>query len=258
MTEHNPEDYVLVHKSKARISRARKVVMGLMAVGALAAVGGAGTFASFSASTTNDASFKTGRIVLKDTKTAGTACFSDGVGASGTENAANLDVNDNGCAVLFGNTLKPGDTATASLTLENKGDSAATLNLFGVAACANSNNTSGPYAGPFGTGNLCSTIKMYVQETNSSFVPLTSCVYPASAVAACDATFATTFDTMANFPATFANTIALSPAVPVDGARYFVVATKMPDTGFSGGGIGNDNPFQRRQATLNLRWLLQG
>src|SRR5438094_267701 len=126
-------DYVLVPRRKLKLTRMRTMVVGFMAVAAVAAVAGAGTFASFSASTNNDASFNTGRIVLKNTKTSGTACFSDSSSASGAEDAANLDTNDNtNCDALFTSNLKPGDTATSTLTIENKGDFAGSLYLFGV------------------------------------------------------------------------------------------------------------------------------
>ncbi|MCU1374815.1 MAG: hypothetical protein JWO68_2101, partial [Actinomycetia bacterium] len=143
-TEHDQGDYVLVHKSKAKISRARKMIIGVMAIGAVAAMTNAGTFASFSAATQNDATFQSGRIVLTNTVPGGQTCFSDGTAANNTQ-SADLNTNNNtNCTGLgFGTFLVPGSIATANITLVNKSDTAAPLAVFATAACANNDNTTG-------------------------------------------------------------------------------------------------------------------
>ncbi|MCU1377235.1 MAG: putative phage protein [Acidimicrobiales bacterium] len=141
MTEQNPEDYVLVHKSKAKISRARKMVIGVMAIGAVAALANSGTFASFSASTTNDATFKTGTLILSNGVNAGTACFSSKA-SNGGANDLDLDANDTSCDALFGANLVPGATPyTAIVTVRNEGTSAGDLKVYAPAACQNNPGT---------------------------------------------------------------------------------------------------------------------
>jgi predicted ribosomally synthesized peptide with SipW-like signal peptide len=145
-TETPNEDYVLVHKSKLGISRARKFIMGTMAVGAVAAIAGAGTFASFSASTTNDASFKTGTLILSDQVGSGNTCFSSKVdNTNSPSNDADLDTNDTTCDALFSANLLPNaqtpsvgsNIYTALVKVRNEGTTSGTLYAFAPSVCAN-------------------------------------------------------------------------------------------------------------------------
>jgi predicted ribosomally synthesized peptide with SipW-like signal peptide len=139
-TETPNEDYVLVHKSKVRISRARKFVMGTMAIGAVAAITGAGTFASFSASTDNDATFNSGTLVLSNKVDSGQTCFSARSaveGSPGVTDDASLNVNDTDCDNLISTALTPGGTpVTAHVTLRNEGNTNGTLKAFASEVCA--------------------------------------------------------------------------------------------------------------------------
>jgi predicted ribosomally synthesized peptide with SipW-like signal peptide len=142
-TETPNEDYVLVHKSKVRISRARKFIMGTMAVGAVAAIAGAGTFASFSASTDNDATFQTATVILTNkTNTGANTCWSSNQdNASSPSLDADLDANGTTCDNLLSANLVPGTTYTTYLKLSNQGNQTGTLKLFGAAgACVGSIN----------------------------------------------------------------------------------------------------------------------
>jgi hypothetical protein len=103
-------------------------VVGLVAV---AAGGGNGTFASFSAETTNPGNtFATGTLFLHNQVGAGTICTSE---------SAALNVNGN-CSTLFNVTAaEPGQTATqADLTLTNAGSINASGIKFLVPSCADS------------------------------------------------------------------------------------------------------------------------
>jgi predicted ribosomally synthesized peptide with SipW-like signal peptide len=145
-TETPNEDYVLVHKSKVRISRARKFVMGTMAIGAVAAITGAGTFASFSASTDNDATFQTATVILTNKTSTGNVCWS-----SNQDNATspaldtNLDANGTTCDSLLTANLVPGTAYTTYLKLSNEGNATGDLKLFDNAGgCVGSaNDTNG-------------------------------------------------------------------------------------------------------------------
>ncbi|HET9444253.1 MAG TPA: hypothetical protein VFO65_13065, partial [Acidimicrobiales bacterium] len=94
-----------------------------MSIGVVAGIGalaGAGTFATFTAQTTNPTNtFANGTLVLSNTVDAGAACLSTGGGTT--------DTNANGsCDTVFNLSVKaPGDSSTANLTLENMGSLAA-------------------------------------------------------------------------------------------------------------------------------------
>ncbi|MCU1373055.1 MAG: hypothetical protein JWO68_341, partial [Actinomycetia bacterium] len=122
-------------------------------------------------------------------------------------------------------------------------------------------NTTGGYSGPYGTGLPCTKIQMYVQEfTDAGFTTKTGkCVFPRKLGADCLTNFSDATNTMGDFPAGLGAKVDLtdrSTTIPVDGIRYFQVATKFPDGGADGAGNGADNAYQRRQANLTLRWLL--
>src|SRR3954463_2611682 len=95
------------------MTRLRKLMITFMVGGAVVA-GGAGTFASFSASTTNAGTFATGSLVLSDKKDAASACFST--------NGGSTDTNANTCDQAFSLAVqKPGQSGTANITLKNEG-----------------------------------------------------------------------------------------------------------------------------------------
>lgn len=252
-------DYVLVHKSKAKISRARKAVIGMMAIGAVAAIAGAGTFASFSATTTNDASFKTGRLVLSNTKQSGTACFSSGTGANNAEGDANLDENETTCDALFATNLKPGTTATAGVTLTNgsTGDYTGVLSIYSLSTCTNEKNDTNENAG---SANLCDAAELYIQEyTDATFAtPTGNCVWPTMGTA-CDFSPSGT-DEFSDFLAdngTFATRQQLAATLATGSSKHYLVAVRLNSAGgFSATGIGLDNKYQNKKANLHLTWHL--
>lgn len=269
-------DYVLVHKSKAKISRARKAVMGLMVVGAIAALGGAGTFASFSASTTNDGVFRTGRLELSNSVNSGSACFSTEVDGNGNVNDANLDSNETPCDALFTADLRPGVVSTSDITLDNSSSYVnGKLFLFGtddvdaglVNACASVVNDAAFKGGLKGTGNICDKVEMTVQEytTTARNVPLVSCIFPFAAGSSCAAlnpavpnvaaqldAFPWNYDTGGN-----RDLGAFNTTTNTTGERFFRISVAMPDGGFTATGFGNDNKYQNLKPSMKLRWLLQ-
>jgi predicted ribosomally synthesized peptide with SipW-like signal peptide len=259
-TEHNPEDYVLVHRSKAKISRARKIVIGFMALGAVTAMASAGTFASFSATTTNDASFKTGRLVLSNTKQSGTSCFSSGTGVNGAEGDSVLDDNETTCDALFANNLKPGTTATAGVQLTNgsTGDYTGVLSLYSNSTCTNEKNDTGENAG---SADLCGAVELYIQEVDSTYAtPTSSCVFPFSAGSACNTSFTAGSDFISDFMSasgTFATRDTVAASLATGASKYFLVALKLGSAGgFSSTGVGLDNKYMNKKANLLLTWHL--
>jgi hypothetical protein len=225
------------------MSKLRKILFSVAAVGGIAtAVGaGAGTFASFSASTTNAGStFASGTLVLSNQKNAATACLSTGGGTTDTNaNAA--------CDALFATTVaKPGDSAFVDVTLKNDGSiNGTTLTAYKNAACTNAN--SGSFNG---TGDLCANLQVYVQEYTSAANRTANtttggtCVYGGGTATAC------AFDaskTLGAFPASGAP-ITLAGGLNAGASRYLRVYTQFPSTA--------DNTFQGRQATFGFTWAM--
>lgn len=270
------EDYVLVPKRKAKLSRARKSVIGFMVVGAIAAVGGGGTFASFSASTTNDASFSTARLALRNGTT--TACVTPSATAGGTQDAA-IDSNNvestasagsgaADCPTLFEDPIKPGATEEAIVTITNVGDEAGDVSVFTPAACDAAVANTGFNAGDEAFDNICTRIDISIENTVTN-----DCIFPVVSTEPCaalgqgttNASFADfgtgvtfggkrlAFDDLAtNAPATFSVKVRMkitdcSTAVEGD-----------PTFGFADGtGNGCDNGYMNQKALMNLRWQMQ-
>src|SRR5688572_14008317 len=97
-----------------------------MIIGASGGTIGAGTFASYNASTGTSGSFDTGYLVLSNlTPVTSTACFSYGATASGFSNSNSNTACDSVFATNKTN-IKGGDAAaTVNFTMQNKGDVAA-------------------------------------------------------------------------------------------------------------------------------------
>ena len=223
------------------MSKLRKILFAIAAFGGAATAVGAGTFASFSASTTNGGStFATGTLVLSNQKNTATACLSTGGGST--------DTNANGsCDSLFSTTLaKPGDTGFVDVTLKNEGSiNGTTLTAYKNAACANAN--SGSYNG---TGDLCSTLQVYVQEYTSAANRTANtttggtCHFGGGTASACafDAT-----KTLGTFPASGAP-ITLAGGLTAGASRYLRVYLQFPTAA--------DNTFQGRQASFGFTWAM--
>jgi hypothetical protein len=140
--------------------------LALLLVSLAGSAFGAGTFATFNASTTNGgATFASGSLVLTNNQGANT-CFSNGTTANGA--GASTDANTNGaCAAAFALDLKkPGDVSTATLTMTNVGSLAASagLQVYGTANCTPGNRVAETY---LGTGNMCEQVMFSVLDSTS-------------------------------------------------------------------------------------------
>lgn len=239
-------------------STVRKWVLGALAAGVVTTAIGAGTFASFSASTNNDDNvFSTGSVELSNTKESGTTCVSGHTGPGGAPQA-DLDANDNDCDTLMDLTLRsPGDTAEGHVALANTGDYDGLLQFFvNGAGCANAT-----VATPAGTGSLCDKLEVYIQETNSAYtVPTATCVFPFNASGACASDFSAATDSLTDL-ATHAPPTAAKPTTPVTldigATKYYVVRVNFRDGAFDVNGNGVDNEYQNRSASFGLTWRLQ-
>jgi hypothetical protein len=231
--------------------RIKQYLMLLTAVGVIAvAANGAGTFASFSAETTNAGnSFATGTLILKNTDASANICYSN-------EGAANA----RGCsAVVTGTDLRPGTPVSNTLTIKNEG-TLASKNLLlylpdtqtvvdgahgDTVNCVNT--TTGTFPGSDAlahTGDVCGNIKISV-ETDSSGTA-TACplgVEKSVSDHACDPTQG--FSLSDYFGAGAAKDFG---ALTAGASQDFTVYLYLPDT------AGIDNTFQGRTATFDLTW----
>jgi predicted ribosomally synthesized peptide with SipW-like signal peptide len=231
----------------------------LLGAGVLAVVGGgAGTFASFSAETTNAANtFATGTLLLQNTVAGGTTCNS----GDGSGNAI-----VSGCSTLFSvPSLSSGaETRYAKLTLTNTG----TLNAGGIKFSASTpcvtqaSNPSGP---AFATGDLCGALQVQVIETDSSFHHDSTdlalgCAYgpadPSNSTTGEGCLFSGPFH-LGNLPTSATALALVSDASGNTGtqltagqSRYFLIGVSTPGTS------GLDNTFQNRKAAFALTWRI--
>jgi hypothetical protein len=243
MLDHNPPAELPLTGPAPRRLKRRWLPL---AVGSalLLAAGGAGTFATFTASTTNsNATFATGTLVLED-KVGATVCLSTG--------GSNTDTNANstGCSTFINlNTKKPGDAATTvDLDLTNKGSIGATqLEAFAPSACATADRTGESYHGS-ATADLCTPLKVTVAEfandtDRQAGTPISSCRYGGASCA---------LDTAKNL----ANYSLYTDAAPLQmstigaGATRFFRLTFQLDSGAG-------NIVQGKEATFSFSWRLQ-
>jgi predicted ribosomally synthesized peptide with SipW-like signal peptide len=255
------DEMVLVPARTLRMSRIRKAIVGVSLLGTVGVLAGTGTFASFSASTTNSGNvFSTGKLELSNTKQSGTACLSGYSGPGTGSPQSNLDSNGNSsCDTLFNLTLNsPGDTATANLAIANTGNYDGKLQFWLANGCQNQT-----VATPAGSSNLCGKLEVYIQEmTSSSYAtPTSSCVFPAAG-SACNTSWSASSDSLTDL-ATAATASSPFPGTALDlpktGAttRYFQIKLNFGDVGFDANGNGLDNAYQNRRAAFDLVWRLQ-
>jgi predicted ribosomally synthesized peptide with SipW-like signal peptide len=227
----------------------RKILIAVVLIGAVASTAGAGTFASFNATTTNSSgTFQTGTIVLSNTKTGGTGtCFSYGASATSFSNG-----NANACDSLFtfSSNNKPSATVySVNLTMQALGTiNASAFKVYASTACA-STNDGGSY---HGNGDLCSFLKISIQEYDSGFsTPTSSCVFPVSAGASCAATPAGGLDT---FSSTYTSSGALGlGTMNATTSKYYKVSLALPNNATGG----FENAIMGKQASFALGWVLE-
>ena len=221
----------------------QKVLMSVGTLGVAAAVAAGGSFATFSAQTSNPGNtFATGTLVMSNTVDTGTACLSTGGGS------INTNVN-NACDALFNLTVKkPGDFATANLTIKNEGSLDATALKSFATGCTDGDASGEAY---HGTGLPCSAVQLYIQQTDSAFTAKTACVYGGATVAnTCD--FSDTSKTIGDFAGSHSNStngLSIGSGLTAGSSDYFVVGVKLPTNA--------DNTYQGRQASVGLTWFMQ-
>lgn len=158
------------------MDRTKKVLITLLAIGALATLG-VGTFASFNATTTNGSNtFQTGTIFLKNTASGGagtgTACFSYGTLTGGT---TFTNGNSNGCDVIVNSSnaanqkpISGAGSSSAVIKLENTGSLNGKLSL-------NFTCTTSAQAAIHGNGSICNYIAVTVQPCTAGYASGATC-----------------------------------------------------------------------------------
>lgn len=219
----------------------KKVLLSLIVIGLLASLATASTFASFTAQTDNpNNTFSTGTLVLSNTRTGGSTCYSTGGGST--------DSNSNsGCDTLITATVKkPGDSVTQTLKVQNSGSlDASTLKLFS-SSCTDANNTESYH----GTGSACSKVQLYVQQySDAAFTTPSACLYGGAVVAnTCD--FSDTTKTLGSFGSIYSSAGAAYGlgSLPAGNTVYIKIGMMLPSS--------SDNSFQGRKATIDFSWQI--
>ena len=222
---------------KTRILITAGVVMSLCGFTAAA------TVANFSAETTNPTNkFATGTLVLSNTKTSGSgACLSTGGG--------NTDTNVNAaCDTLFNLTVKkPGDAATAQLTVQNVGSLAASALKVYSSACAAADATGESY---HGTGSPCASVQLYIQQwTSNTFGTASACIYGGGDATTCAYTSAKTLGDFATNYGSLGNAVTIGSGLATTASAYFTIGVKLDPSA--------TNTLQGRSATQDFTWRLE-
>jgi predicted ribosomally synthesized peptide with SipW-like signal peptide len=238
-------------------TKTKRYLILLAAFGLVAAaLGGAGTFASFTAETVNAGNtFATGTLLLHNTNGV-TTCNSE-------SNSGNVQTA--GCAVLFTvpSLTDTSGTYYASLTLTNAGTVEASSIWFKAStACVTAtNNVAGPTFGGGGGADLCANLQTFIIETDSGFNHNSTnkaygCAYgtpsPNNAVDGLGCQFTPT-PNLAGLPSTLTS-LTLAPTVNANAgsnlsagkSRYFVIGVKPPTP--------LTNAYQNRKGSFDLLW----
>lgn len=221
-------------------SKMKTYLKGLTVIGLIALVGGgAGTFASFNAETTNkENTFQTGTLLLSDSVKSGTACFSN----EGTGNAFG------GCtAIIKTGELKPGHGESNFLTIKNSGTlSSSDLKLFG-SACEN--KTTGTFEGTdklSHEGDVCKELLISVEKDKKAGTEAEKCLI-GTGTTACEESKGTPLKAWleANNEASKAYAFGGDKLAAGD-ERFYKVYLYLPES--------VNNEFQGRTAKFDLTW----
>jgi predicted ribosomally synthesized peptide with SipW-like signal peptide len=214
--------------------RVKQYLMLLTVIGLVSIASGSGTFASFSAETTNPGNtFATGTIVLSNTVNAGTACLSSAGGV-------NTNINASCDKVFNASVTKPGDSYVGDqLDLQNAGSLAASALLLTAGSCVTSDAAGQSF---HGTGNLCPVLDVYVQEwTSNTYSVASHCWYGGGNATTCAFDDTKTLATMSG-----ASPFTLTGGLGAGSHRYFTVGVQLQS--------GATNTVQGRSAAADLTW----
>lgn len=224
-----------------KLSLQQKVLLSMGVVAGIGALAGAGTFATFTAQTTNPTNtFANGTLVLSNKVGSGTACLSTNNGST--------DTNANGsCGTVLSLAVKaPGDSSTGNITLQNMGSLAASALKAFSGSCTDADAAGENY---HGTGSPCGVVQLYIQQYSDAFITPSACLYGGATGAACN--FSDTTKTLSAFVSAhpdLAGGLSAGSLAAAGGAdtTWIKVGVKLPSTA--------DNTYQGRSASLALNW----
>jgi predicted ribosomally synthesized peptide with SipW-like signal peptide len=225
--------------SKKRI---KQYLMLLTVIGLVSIASGSGTFASFSAQTTNAGNtFAAGTLFLHNLANGTTSCSSE------SQTTGNVNIDPAGCGVLFTANLSQG-AATAHLALTNAGSLASTDLLAGVPTCGwSKNNGSSPTF--ISLPGDCSGADVTIQETQGDYTTNVYCAYgPSTTQPACDTPDNTaTLGDMKTASQQLLTTAAAPTTLAAGATRYYVI-TVDPS------GVGTGNALQNLKLAFDMSW----
>jgi predicted ribosomally synthesized peptide with SipW-like signal peptide len=227
--------------SKKRI---KQYLMLLTVIGLVSIASGSGTFATFSAQTTNSGNtFAAGTLFLHNVA-GGTTCTSES-----QTTGPNFNIDPTGCGVLFTADLSQGAT-TAHLALSNAGSISSSDLLAAVPTCTwSKNNGASPTF--ISLPADCSGVNVTIQETTTnSYAVDKYCAYGPSINAGVDCTTPDNTATLADMKTASQQllTTAAAPTTLTAGqTRYFVIKVDPS-------GVGTGNALQNLKLAFDMSW----
>jgi hypothetical protein len=207
-----------------------KVLATLLIIGVAGSTVSYGTFASFTAQTTNAGNtFSTGTLVLSNKKDSASACFSS---------AGGVDTNSRVCDVLFtaANMAPGGSATTTTVVVRNEGTLAGSALKLWSSGCDALNNTTGGNT-VWGSGNPCNKMMVTVQEATAG------CVYPTTG-GTCSASTSGTLTALVSA----GELTARSGGLPAGTAATYTFAVYFDPAA--------DNLYQGKVASTTFNWRL--
>lgn len=225
--------------------RMKQYLMLLCVIGLVAVASGSGTFASFSAQTTNAGNtFSAGTLYLHDTSNGTTTCNSESA-----TTGPNYNIDPTGCGILFTADLSQGAT-TAELALKNAGSLASTDLLASVPSCSWSKTIPADPTFIAIPGD-CSGVNVTIQETDSSYGVPSSDVYcaygPSTTQPDCNAPDNTATLADLSTPQQLLTTAAATATLAAGTTRYYVIKVDPS-------GVGSGNALQNLKLTFDMTW----
>jgi len=233
--------------------RVKQYLMLVTVIGLVAIASGSGTFASFSAQTTNPGNtFAAGTLYLHDTPNGGTTCTSESATTGPNFNVNPGDgSNGNNCAALFSANLANGAT-TANIALANAGSIDSSDLQLSVPSCAWGDNfaATGTHATFIAPPANCNGVYFTVQETDSSYSVPASDVYCALGPSSAPHTDCGAPDNTRTLGGTSSFTQLLTSGganatIAHGGTRYYVIKVDPS-------GVGTGNALQNLKLTFSM------
>lgn len=183
--------------------KVKKILVGMLVVGAFGAAVSGSTFATFSAQTTNSAQFQTGTLLLGNKVGSGSECFSTAVGVAINGNSATCDNLFN----LSG--VKPGDSGSVAVVVKNEGTiNGSALTVYASGSCVEAGANVADSNGNLFNGSatdLCAQAQLSVDQDGTCIYGPAGC---ANDAAHTFSGFATTYTSGSPYAAGALNTFA--------------------------------------------------